>query len=83
MPRQNVKPPLKKRSVRAPLSNKPPPVEVIGLRPEHAAQTLQISKRTLWQWVHDGRVEVIRPSRGITLVLMSSIKRLISASTAD
>jgi predicted site-specific integrase-resolvase len=59
------------------LSAKPTPIEPLGLRPEHAATALQISRRTLWDWIRAGRVEVARPSPGITLVLMDSIRKLI------
>jgi predicted site-specific integrase-resolvase len=53
---------------------------VLALRPEHAAEALQISRRTLWEWIRSGKVEVARPSPGITLVLMASIKRLLESA---
>jgi hypothetical protein len=65
------------RSVKSPLSDKPLPIEPLVLRPEHAAKALQISRRTLWAWIRSGRVEVARPSPGVTLVLMASIRKLL------
>ena len=82
MPRLIAPPPQKmasppKKRLRGPFSAKPMPIEPLVLRPVHAAQALQISKRTLWEWIRAGMVEVARPAPGITLVRMDSIRKLI------
>jgi excisionase family DNA binding protein len=55
----------------------PPPPEILALRPIDAARVLGIPLRTLWTWIHDGKLQVARPSGKVTLVLMHSIKKLL------
>jgi hypothetical protein len=83
MARVKAKRSLKKRSAKIPLANRPSPIEPLGLRVPHAAHVLSISERTLWDYIRDGRVEVVRPSAGITLVLMCSIRKLIGAPAGE
>jgi hypothetical protein len=51
---------------------------VIAVRPAKASWLLDVSERVVWKWVREGRLDVSRPSAGITLVLMASIKKLLS-----
>jgi hypothetical protein len=60
------------------LRDRPLAIEPLTLRVGHAAQALGIGERTAWQWIRDRKLEVVRPSTGVTLVLVSSIKRLLS-----
>jgi predicted site-specific integrase-resolvase len=53
---------------------------VMALCPAAAARVLNVSLRTLWVWVREGKLTVVRPSVGVTLVLMSSIRRLLGES---
>jgi hypothetical protein len=63
------------RSVKIPLSDKPLPIEPLVLRPAQAAKLLNISERTLWDWLRrDPRFEVIRPSPGVTFITLRSIR---------
>jgi hypothetical protein len=70
-------PPPKKRPARAHISQRPLPVEPLALRPQHASQVLGIHLRTVWDWIRAGKLEVARPSPSVTLVLMTSIRRLL------
>jgi hypothetical protein len=67
---------LRKRPVTK-LADRPLAIEPLALRPAHAAQVLSISERTLWDWVKSGRLQIVKPSPGIVLVLMTSIKKLL------
>jgi hypothetical protein len=53
------------------------PARPVALRPAQAAQMLSVSKRTVWNYVRDGRLEVIKPNAGVTPVLVSSIHRML------
>jgi hypothetical protein len=75
-PKKTASPPPKKR-IKVPLAERPLPVEVLALRPQHAATALGISVRTTWDWVKAGKLQVVRPSPGIVLVLVSSIRKLL------
>jgi hypothetical protein len=81
MPRATAKRQPKKRSFKTPLADRPSPVEPMGLRIPHAAHALQISERTVWEWIRRGPLEVIRPSPGVTIVTMESIRRAGRSST--
>jgi hypothetical protein len=48
------------------------------MRVPQAARVLQISERTTWDWVNIKKLEVIRPSSGITLITMRSIRELLA-----
>jgi hypothetical protein len=55
-----------------------PETEAIAVRPAKASRLLDVSERVVWKWVREGRLDVSRPSAGITLIMMQSIRRLLS-----
>jgi hypothetical protein len=55
----------------------PPPVEVLAARVGDAARMAGVSPRTVWSWVNEGRLRVVRPGPRTTLVLVSSIRALL------
>jgi hypothetical protein len=54
------------------------PLDVMAVRPREAARILNVSLRIIWKWINQGRLDTAKPSPGITLILMDSIRRLLS-----
>jgi len=58
------------------VSDRPPPLEPLVVRPAQAARLLSMSERTLWTLIGKGRLKVSRVGN-ITLVHMVSIRALL------
>lgn len=55
-----------------------PPAKLVKV-PE-AAEMLALSQKTIWQWIGERRIEVVRLGRAVRVPL-SEIERLIEAGT--
>jgi excisionase family DNA binding protein len=55
---------------------------LLALRPKHAARALNVSPRTLWSWVADGRIPHIKMGRTI-LFPVSELQRWLAGLAAE
>jgi hypothetical protein len=77
MSHPKAKRPLAKRPVESAPADRPPPIEPLAVRPKKVAQALDVSERTVWDYIREGKLEVVRPSANITLITVRSMRRLV------